>query len=345
MSDMGGMRKPMPYTFWTFIIGTLALAGFPLTAGFFSKDEILVSAGIFAENGYVIGDVVFWIGLLAAFVTAFYMARACFLIFAGENRAHHPPHESGRLMVVPLVVLAVLSLGIGYIGSPVWTGAKNFETWTATETLEGLEFPFMAGAGEHGDEADHGEEALGSGVLAAGPTAPAGTDVLAVEGSPSVLHGPPTWHFDILAMALAAFLAAVALAAFWYRKGLPDRDPMLHMGPVTKVLVAKYGFDAFGYRFVVVPVRDTLAKAASYSSNMLIDRVVAGTGRSVKRLAVGTYEVVDQRVIDGGVNGAAFSAAWWSQRLKRIQSGDVQRYAAALVAGVVVLVIVFAAGR
>ncbi|MEX1164506.1 MAG: NADH-quinone oxidoreductase subunit L [Nitriliruptor sp.] len=348
MSDMGGMRKPMPYTFWTFIIGTLALAGFPLTAGFFSKDEILVSAGIFAANGYVLGDVVFWLGLLAAFVTTFYMARACFLIFGGEHRGHHAPHESGPQMVVPLVVLAVLSIAAGYIGSPVWPSEEaNFEQWTATEQLEGAVFPFMAGAAEyaesHGD--DHGEEAasglLGGGILAASPA----DDVLAVEGSPSVLHGPPSWHFDVLAYALVAFFAALAVAWRFYGRGRPEHDPMFRMGPVTKALVAKYGFDTFGYRYVVVPIRDRLAPAASRSSNEGIDRVVAGAGGVTRRAALATYRVLDQRVIDGGVNGAAFSAAWWSDRLKRVQSGDVQRYAAALVAGVVILVVVFAAGR
>jgi NADH-quinone oxidoreductase subunit L len=349
MSDMGGMRKPMPYTFWTFIIATLALAGFPLTAGFFSKDEILVSAGIFAENGYVLGDLVFWIGLLAAFVTTFYMARACFLIFGGEHRGHHAPHESGPQMVVPLVVLAALSIVAGYIGSPVWPSEDaNFEQWTATEQLEGAVFPFMPGAAEyaesHGD--DHGEEVAtgltGGGVLAASPVA---DDVLAVEGSPSVLHGPPTWHLDVLAYALIAFFAALAVAFRFYGRGRPEHDPMFRMGPATKVLVAKYGFDTFGYRYVVVPIRDQLAPAASRFSNERIDGLVAGAGALTKRLAVATYGVIDQRVIDGGVNGAAFSAAWWSQRLKRIQSGDVQRYAGALVAGVVILVVVFAAGR
>jgi NADH-quinone oxidoreductase subunit L len=346
MSDMGGMRKPMPYTFWTFIIGTLALAGFPLTAGFFSKDEILVSAGIFAANGYVLGDVVFWIGLLAAFVTTFYMARACFLIFGGEHRGHHAPHESGPQMVVPLVVLAVLSLTAGYIGSPVWQSEEaNFEQWTATEQLEGAVFPYMAGAAEYAESKAEKEEVagaglLGGGVLAASPT----EDILAAEGSPSVLHGPPTWHFDVLAYALLAFFAALIVAFLFYGRGQRE-DPMFKMGPVTRALVAKYGFDTFGYRYVVVPVRDKLSPAASRSSNEGIDRVIAGTGVAVKRAADTTYRVLDQRVIDGGVNGAAFSAAWWSERLKRIQSGDVQRYAAALVAGVVILVVVFAAGR
>jgi NADH-quinone oxidoreductase subunit L len=345
MSDMGGMRKPMPYTFWTFIIGTLALAGFPLTAGFFSKDEILVSAGIYAANGYVLGDIIFWIGLLAAFVTTFYMARACFLIFGGESRSHHAPHESGPQMVVPLVVLAVLSLSAGYIGSPVWPSEEtNFEQWTATEQLEGAVFPYMAGAAEYAEKKAEGEVAgeglLGGGVLAASPT----DDILAAEGSPSVLHGPPSWHLDVLAYALVAFLAALAVAFALYGRGERE-DPMFKMGPLTRVLVAKYGFDTFGYRYVVVPVRDKLSPAASRSSNEGIDRVVAGAGVAVKNAADSTYRILDQRVIDGGINGAAFSAAWWSDRLKRIQSGDVQRYAAALVAGVVILVIVFAAGR
>ncbi|WP_169786694.1 NADH-quinone oxidoreductase subunit L [Nitriliruptor alkaliphilus] len=347
MSDMGGMRKPMPYTFWTFIIGTLALAGFPLTAGFFSKDEILVSAGIFAANGYVLGDVIFWIGLLAAFVTTFYMARACFLIFGGESRSHHAPHESGPQMVVPLVVLAVLSLTAGYIGSPVWPSEEaNFEQWTATEQLEGAVFPYMEGAAEYAEEKHGNDEAvaggglLGGGVLAASPT----DDILAAEGSPSVLHGPPSWHFDVLAYALVAFLAALAVAFALYGRGERE-DPMFKMGPLTRVLVAKYGFDTFGYKYVVVPVRDKLSPAASRSSNEGIDRVVAGAGVAVKHAADSTYRILDQRVIDGGINGAAFSAAWWSDRLKRIQSGDVQRYAAALVAGVVILVVVFAAGR
>ena len=62
-------------------------------------------------------------------------------------------------------------------------------------------------------------------------------------------------------------------------------------------------------------------------------------------MAGATYTTLDQKVIDGGINGAAFSAAWWSDKLRRIQSGDVQRYAGALLAGIIVLVLVFAAAR
>jgi NADH-quinone oxidoreductase subunit L len=335
ISDMGGMRKAMPYTFWTFIIGSLALAGFPFTAGFFSKDEILIAGDIWSGAGNPTGTAVYWIGIAAAGITTFYMARACFLVFAGENRSHHPPHESGRLMVAPLVVLAVLSIASGYLLSPFSPESPNFETWTSTPVIEeaGV-FPFTS----------HDEELGAIGVQGDGVLAAASTPLAAEagDGPVSILHGVPTWHPDLLLIVLAVFSAAVFLAYRFYGKGVPETDPTMRMGPLSRALVAKYGFDAFGYRYVVVPVRDTLSRWASWTSNVVIDGAVAGAGRATKRLATGTYEVVDQKVIDGGINGAAFSAAWWSDRLKRIQSGDVQRYAGAIVAGVIVLVLAFA---
>ncbi len=335
MSDMGGMARSMPHTFWTFIIGSLALAGFPLTAGFFSKDEILLAGQGWGEAGFATGWMVYGVGLAAAFVTTFYMARVCFLVFAGENRSHHPPHESGKQMVGPLMFLAVLSIASGYLLSPFSPDQPNFETWTATPILdEEATIPFTAQ-----DASASGVE--GDGVLASGePVAAEGAD-----GGVSILHGVPSWHPDLLAIVLGIFVVAIGLAYRFYGKGVPERDPTLQMGPVSTALVNKYGFDAFGYRYIVVPVRDHLSRWATHSSNVWIDGVVAGVGRATKSAAFATYRVLDQRVIDGGINGAAFSAAWWSDRLKRIQSGDVQRYAAALVAGVIVLVLAFAATR
>jgi len=336
MSDMGGMRKAMPHTFWTFIVGTLALAGFPLTAGFFSKDEVLIAGDLWAGQGMFTGSLVYWVGLAAAFVTTFYMARACFLIFAGENRSHHPPHESGKQMVAPLMVLAVLSIASGYLLSPFSSEQYNFENWTATPLIAEGTYPFLADSGT-------AAAAGGGGVLAAGQA----SQLVAAEAGEefSILHGVPTFHLDLLLMVLALFTIAVVLAYRWYGRGLPERDPTLQMGAVSRVLVAKYGFDDAGYHYVVVPVRDTFAKWASWSSNVVLDGIVASVGRGTKNAAMTTYRVIDQRVIDGGVNGAAFSAAWWSNRLKRIQSGDVQRYAGALVAGTIVLILAFAAAR
>src|SRR5213076_1522461 len=94
--DMGGLRKYMPTTFWTFIVGSLALAGiFPL-AGFWSKDEILLGA---SRGGY---PLFLWVGLIGAFMTAAYMTRACYLVFWGEYRGEKHPHETPSSMTWPL---------------------------------------------------------------------------------------------------------------------------------------------------------------------------------------------------------------------------------------------------
>jgi NADH-quinone oxidoreductase subunit L len=118
MRKMGALRKKIPYTFWTFFIATLAIAGIPGLSGFFSKDEILWHA-FSSPHGYWL----LWaVAALAAGMTAFYMFRALFMTFFGQSRvdehvAHHI-HESPKIMTVPLMVLAVLSIIGGYIGIP-----------------------------------------------------------------------------------------------------------------------------------------------------------------------------------------------------------------------------------
>jgi len=110
--EMGGLRKHMPWTFWTFIISTAALAGiFPL-AGFWSKDEILLTA--FHAN-----KTIFYAGVVGAFMTAFYMSRLCILTFFGKPRNHDVhAHESPRVMTVPLIIFAVLCVTAGWVGLP-----------------------------------------------------------------------------------------------------------------------------------------------------------------------------------------------------------------------------------
>ena len=112
MFNMGGLRKKMPVTFWTFLIGGFALSGFPLiTAGFWSKDEILADA--FAHN-----PIVFWVLALSAFLTAFYTMRQISLTFLGKPRtaAAEHAHESHWTMLLPLVILAVFAIGAGFVG-------------------------------------------------------------------------------------------------------------------------------------------------------------------------------------------------------------------------------------
>jgi NADH-quinone oxidoreductase subunit L len=117
--DMGGLRKFMPITFITFMIGSLALAGvFPL-AGFWSKDEILATAG---QGGFEIFMVV---GLVGAVLTAAYMTRCVYLTFFGEYRGHAHPHESPRSITVPLIVLAIFSILAGLANATAF-GVEEF---------------------------------------------------------------------------------------------------------------------------------------------------------------------------------------------------------------------------
>ena len=103
---MGGLAKPMPLTTIAYLCGTLALVAFPFTSGFFSKDEIL--AGAWANN-----QPVFWVAALASLLTAVYMTRQCMYVFPGTYRGEHAPHESPKIMTVPLLILSVFALGLG----------------------------------------------------------------------------------------------------------------------------------------------------------------------------------------------------------------------------------------
>ena len=122
MREMGGLRKKMPITFWTFMIATLALAGIFPFAGFWSKDEILATAG---QGRY---DIFVVVGLVGAVMTAAYMTRCVYLTFFGKYRGHHHPHESSPAITVPLIILAVLSLLAGLLQA-VPFNIKKFETW------------------------------------------------------------------------------------------------------------------------------------------------------------------------------------------------------------------------
>jgi NADH-quinone oxidoreductase subunit L len=131
MRRMGGLRKFMPITAMTFIFGWLAIAGVPVFAGFWSKDEIL--AATWVGGGGVSAHAVLWVvGAVTALLTAFYMTRQVRLVFFGEERwrgtLHHDPHESPGVMTFPLMALAVLSFFGGIINLP-FEGFKQLTEW------------------------------------------------------------------------------------------------------------------------------------------------------------------------------------------------------------------------
>lgn len=129
--EMGGLGKKMKWTSAFFLIGALALAGIPPFAGFFSKEAILAAA-------YDQNMLLFIVAVVAAFFTAFYMFRLFFLVFTGKSRNEHEAHESPSVMVIPMLVLAVLSVVAGFVNTP-W--AEMFGDWLLTNTsLAGIEF-------------------------------------------------------------------------------------------------------------------------------------------------------------------------------------------------------------
>jgi NADH-quinone oxidoreductase subunit L len=141
MTKMGGLKKHMPWTYWTFLIGTLAIAGIPPLAGFFSKDEILHAAA--AEHQWVLWAV----GMITAGLTAFYMFRAVYMTFHGKFRGTHEQehhlHESPPVMTIPLAILAVGACVAGFANVP-----KLLQLGIFDEHLHHFLESILANAGE-----------------------------------------------------------------------------------------------------------------------------------------------------------------------------------------------------
>jgi NADH-quinone oxidoreductase subunit L len=279
MSEMGGLRKAMPWTFWTFLIGSLALAGVPPLAGFWSKDELLVVA----SEGH---PVLFVVLLATALLTAFYMTRAVILTFLGDYRGHGHPHESPISMTGVLAVLAGASLTVGVLGAPQF-GAV-FGQWVFFEELEEAVF-----------------------------------------------------HPDIALLSVAAAVIGIGLGWLAYRRVRePAMDPMLRMGPATTLLENRYYIDAFYMRAIVLPIRDKVSAAVYWTNQHILDAVVNGAAKLTVGFSRGVAWV-DRNVIDGAVNASAAVMGFFGGLLRYLQSGNVQRYAAFLFTGVVVLAIIF----
>ncbi|MBW3642932.1 MAG: NADH-quinone oxidoreductase subunit L, partial [Actinobacteria bacterium] len=275
-TDMGGLRKHMPTTFVTFMIGSLALAGLFPFAGFWSKDEILLGA---AENGYRFFEV---LGLVGAFMTAAYMARCVYLTFFGEYRGHGHPHESPPAITVPLVVLAVFSVGAGFLNAP---GIELFADVTENRVLQ------RAGVEHH-----------------------------PFEVFPAVV-------------STVVVLAALALGylLFFLRRlprGVTRRNGLARAG--YQVLVDKYYLDHLYTGLVVGSIKGAIARGAYWVNQKVIDGVVNGIGIAAKWAGVWVYRHVDQGVVDGAVNGTGYGAEGFGGILRTIQTGRVQQYGALL---------------
>jgi NADH-quinone oxidoreductase subunit L len=279
MSDMGGLRKFMPVTFWTFLIGAVALAGIPPLAGFWSKDEIIAEA--FREEQYVL-----WaISVLTAVLTAFYMARAVSLTFLSTYRGHGHPHESPRIMTAPLVILAVLAAVAGFFGAPFVDGGFR----------ELVHF---------------GEEAHIAG-----------------------------FDFALAGLSVLLALAGIAVGVVLYRR-FREPDPLERLGPFYTLLDRKYYLDDVYMTGFVRPIQYPIARAVNWIDANVLDGIVKGVGKLTRLFGRGT-DSVDRRMVDGAVNRVAIGTGWTGGLLRYIQSGNVQRYAVSLFAGVAILAVIF----
>jgi NADH-quinone oxidoreductase subunit L len=296
MREMGGLRKYMPSTHITFAIATLALAGIVPFAGFWSKDEILAGAANGQENAYTIMLV---FGLITAFLTAAYMGRAYWMTFWGEYRGHGTPHESPKVMTIPLWILAAAAVVLGFTNFPgSFFGLELPEGWTTR--FEHYVEPTFA--------------------------------------FPPIEHAEFTPWLAILSTILAVG-GLLAAYAYYERNLGPHgltRHSRLASGGYT-FLENKYYLDTLYSDIIAADTKGPLARAAYWFNQNVLDGIIDGSAAVARKVSGFVYRDVDQLIVDGAVNGSGFVSEGSGQLLRRIQTGKVQQYAAILFSGVVVL--------
>jgi NADH-quinone oxidoreductase subunit L len=312
MRNMGGLRTKMPWTHRTMLVGCIAIAGIPPLAGFFSKDEILWSA--FKIGGY--GRVVWVIGFLAAAMTAFYMFRLYHMTFSGAFRGTHEQehhvHESPSTMIVPLQVLALGSIVVGFLGIP-----------------HVIDFLHLGNAVDRFLEPVFEPSHHALQEVFAGP--------------------PPGIGIELGLMAASVLLAAggifVARQFYKVNPAIPERLAATFAG-LHRVLLNKYYVDEI---YAALFVRGVVLGGGRVLHG--VDRYVVDGGDGEVRPALGvngvawaTRDVVaklsnvwDKYIVDGAVNLTAFLLDNLSYAFRAAQNGLVQSYALSMLIGVFLL--------
>ena len=315
MMEMGGLREKMPRTFWTFLAGGFALSGFPIiTAGFWSKDEILAHAWEeFLHEGVLSWPFFVWLLLTAAaFLTAFYTARQISLTFLGEPRGDHAEqaHETPPTMTIPLILLAFFALTLGFVGIPeeiVGQGNNWFHHFVGHQYPATPLSPLVMGL----------SSLLAVGGLGLGWW---------VYGREPLGAGDP----DPLARAMGKF------GLGWFYRAMRNKfyfDELYQATFIQGSIVLADLFFKFDNRWVVDPFVNLVGRVSRNISDVfsgfdqrIVDGLVNLTGRSGISLS-SWGGIVDNRVVDGLVDGVADLAGWVGSRVLRpIQTGKVQNY-------------------
>jgi NADH-quinone oxidoreductase subunit L len=307
MRHMGGLKDKIPITHWTMWVGSVAIAGIPGFAGFFSKDEILWQA--YSSPS---GSTILWIiGLATAGMTAFYMWRLMNMTFYGKS--HVKPevaahiHESPPSMTVPLVALAAGGALAGWVGAPkLWNMGESFRTFESW--LE----PAFASA--------------------------------AVEAAKEGAHDAST-EWILMGVSVAVAIIGIVIARYFYhhKPEVPDSLEK-SLKPLHKLLWNKYYVDeVYDFLFVNGLGKGGGRLLGAFDRNV-VDGAVNGAGW-LTRFSSRVSMWWDTWIVDGAVRFGSFSVKLLSYPVCILQTGRVQAYALFVVVGVLVFFVYYLAGK
>ncbi len=352
ITDMGGLRKKMPITFVTFLIGTMALSGVPFLSGFYSKDGILGSTLAFGMiNGHYVP---FVLGITAALLTPFYMFRLTFLAFFGkpaDQKRYDHAHESPLNMTIPLMVLAFLS-----IIAAGWKTADQgwFSKFTAPYDVPAIAAGFHIEGGDHAthemtvaEDAHH--EPVGHGEVHGEEHAMAAEHGEAAHGEEHAAghgdgHGDHDVHHTahVRAMIMSICMVILGIGGAWFvyhQKKVNTAAIQQRLKGAYTVLQGQYFFDEF---YAATVYRATLwwADVCAAFDRIVVDGIVNGTGY-LTRMVSWISGSIDRYFVDGAVNGIATVLQGAGEGFRRIQTGRVQTYLAYVGASILVLVLIY----
>lgn len=371
MRRMGGLKKYMPYTYWTFFAGWLAICGIIPFSGFWSKDEILWDAA--STTAIPFGWLVWLVGTIAATCTAFYMTRLMAMTFWGKERFHeksehheihgdhghaaHVPHESPRAMWVPLVVLAVLAtigglIGIGpafkpFTGTDHPGGRLNIDTWLRPIVWNPQTHEFnVPEVAEHGSASEHVTPAPEHAPAPATESGHGETHWFnlahSIQEGAHISHLATEWLFIFISLIVAGI--GIGLGWLFYVKSprLPDIWAQ-RLRPLYAASYNKFWVDEFYGWAITRRVMDAARGVFAFDSR-IVDGIVNGLATVSRGFSI-VVGAVDKYFVDAIVNAiAAFIKRLMSPLLRAAQTGFTQNYALVMVLGLMVAVALFFAG-
>ena len=321
--QMGGLRKKMPITYYTFLIATLAISGIPFTSGFLSKDGLL--AGTWAFGSLTGHWLIPFLGFTVAMMTAFYMFRLVILTFHGKPKnqeKYDHAHETPFAMTMPLVVLATLSIFFWYTPNPVSPQDGWFYNWIetpATVVPQEARFDFMKTSEEvvH-TSSDHAK-------------------VVHSEMYEEAMH-----HVHYPAMILSVILAGLGIlfAFLFYQWKKLDPDKLAEkIKPIYNLSLNKWYIDEI-YQATWINGLLSLSNFISWFDATIVDGIVNYTA-TVTRFVANISGWFDTYIVDGLVNFTAFISGFFGLSFRKIQTGKVQTYIVYVLFSVIILLIIF----